>query len=61
MPPKNQRQRIITYLWIFAAIGAPLLAAHYLYAGDNVLAIHWLVVAAIAGRTTYVRAIKNSD
>lgn len=61
MPPKNQRQRIIAYLWIFAAVGTLLLTARYLYAGNNVLAIHWLVVAAIAGRTAYVKITERSD
>lgn len=61
MLPKNKRQRIITYLWTFAAIVALLLAARYLFASNTVLAIHWLVVAAIASRVSYVRIAKSSD
>lgn len=50
------RAGIKTSLWAIAAVYGLMFGMGYLLYGETVLAIHWLVVAAIAGRTAYVRA-----
>jgi Na+/proline symporter len=50
------RAGIKTSLWAIAAVYSLMFGTGYLLYGEMVVAIHWLVVAAIAGRTAYVRA-----
>lgn len=48
-PPDESRERSKTFLWGFAAVVSVTLAVSYSYAGGKVLAIHWAIVAIIAG------------
>ena len=60
--PAEQRDQVIVFLWVYAAVYCLILAAGYLYFGGMVLGIHWLIGAAIAGRVAYSKARKkNSD
>ncbi len=55
-PTGETRGRVKTFLWGYAAVYGLMFGAGFLLYGETVVAIHWLVVAAIAGRTAYVRA-----
>ncbi len=57
-PPDELQNRIKTFLWGYSAVYGLMFGVGYLFYGKTVIAIHWLVVAAIAGRTTYVRIAK---
>lgn len=57
-PPDEQKERSKTFLWGFAAVVGLVLAVSYSYVGGKVLAIHWAIVAVIAGWITRKR-LKN--
>lgn len=60
-PPGEVRAHITIFLWAIAAVYSLMFAIGYLLYGETVLAIHWFVVAAIAGWTAWRKISKSGS